>query len=77
MYYKIFFYKRKLIVLRKFTVYQHSSENTIKMLSFKHTIEIYETIKENKKALYVLDMKRSLKYIAKWRGGGESVQCMS
>lgn len=31
------YYKRKLIVLRKVTIYQCSSENTIKMLSSIHT----------------------------------------
>lgn len=31
-------------------------------------MEIYETIK-NKKILYALDVKKYLKYIAKWREG--------
>lgn len=41
------------------------------MTSSIHIVEIYGTVKKIKNALYVLDMKKSLKYIAKWRKMGK------
>ena len=43
------YYKKILILLRKFTVYQHNLENTIKTLSSTNTVGISETIKKNKR----------------------------